>query len=86
MKLVICTKFHVNRMNCVESRRGGGPIDPLPPLKASCNYFFFEASRVELILIYIGAIEPVEMALCKYSLLLLLLLLLLFLFLLSSSS
>ena len=23
----------------------GGPIDP-PPLKASCNYFFFEASRV----------------------------------------
>ena len=28
MKLVICTKFQVNRMNCVESRRGGGPIDP----------------------------------------------------------
>ena len=27
---------------CVESRRGGGPIDP-PPFKASCNYFFFEA-------------------------------------------
>ena len=27
---------------------GGGPIDlpPPPPLKASCNYFFFEASRV----------------------------------------
>ena len=24
---------------------GGGSIDPLP-LKASCNYFFFEASRV----------------------------------------
>ena len=24
MKLVICTKFHVNRMNCVESRSGGG--------------------------------------------------------------
>ena len=23
---------------------GGGPIDP--PLKASCSYFFFEASRV----------------------------------------
>ena len=22
---------------------GGGPIDP-PPLKASCNYFFFEAN------------------------------------------
>ena len=28
MKLAICTKFQVNRMNCVESRRGGGPIDP----------------------------------------------------------
>ena len=25
---------------------GGGPIDP-PPLEASCNYFFFEASRVK---------------------------------------
>ena len=24
MKLVICTKFQVNGMNCVESRRGGG--------------------------------------------------------------
>ena len=30
MKLVICTKFQVNRMNFVESRRGG-PIAP-PPL------------------------------------------------------
>ena len=29
MKLVICTKFQVNRMNWVESRRGG-PIDPPP--------------------------------------------------------
>ena len=38
MKLAMCTKFQVNRMNCVESRRGGGgggPIDP--PFKASCN-------------------------------------------------
>ena len=26
---------------------GGGPIDTPPPLKASCNYFFFEASRVK---------------------------------------
>ena len=25
---------------------GGGPIES-PPLKASCNYFFFEASRVK---------------------------------------
>ena len=33
-------------MNCVESRRTGGPIDPPPP-HASCNYFFFEASRVK---------------------------------------
>ena len=31
MKLAICTKFQVNQMNCVESRRGGGPIDPPPP-------------------------------------------------------
>ena len=31
----------VNWMNCVESRRGG-PIDP-SPLKALCNYFFFES-------------------------------------------
>ena len=31
MKLAICTKFQVNRMNCVESRKGG-PIDPPPPL------------------------------------------------------
>ena len=46
MKLVICTKFHVNRMNCVESRRAGVPIDP-PPLKASCSYFFLKASRVK---------------------------------------
>ena len=25
---------------------GGGPIEP--PLRASCNYFLFEASRVNL--------------------------------------
>ena len=31
MKLVICAKFQVNRMNCVKSRRGAGPIDPPPP-------------------------------------------------------
>ena len=30
MKLIICAKFHVNRMNCVESRRGV----PLPPQKS----------------------------------------------------
>ena len=46
MKLAICTKFQVNQMNCVESRRGG-PIDP--PLKASCNYFFLKASRVKYV-------------------------------------
>ena len=28
----------------------GGPIDPPPPLKASCNYFFFEDSRVKITL------------------------------------
>ena len=46
MKLVLCYKFQVNRMNCVEGKRGG-PIDPPPPLKASCNYFFLKASRVK---------------------------------------
>ena len=46
MKLIICTKFHVNPMNFVESRRGVGPIDPPPPIKCSCNHFFFTASRV----------------------------------------
>ena len=46
MKLVICTKFQVNQMNFVESRKGGGPIEPPPPLEASYNYFLFEASRV----------------------------------------
>ena len=35
MKLVICAKFQVNRMNCI---------------KASCNYFFFEASKVNNII------------------------------------
>ena len=25
---------------------GGGGVDPHPPFKASCEYFFFEASRV----------------------------------------
>ena len=43
MKLVICTKFQVNRMNCVEVEEGGGARLTPPPLKASCNYFFFEA-------------------------------------------
>ena len=45
MKFVICTKFQVNRTNCVESRRGGVRLTP-PPLKASFNYFFWKASRV----------------------------------------
>ena len=39
MKLAICTKFHVNQMNFVRSRRGGGggPIDPTtrPRLRAT---------------------------------------------------
>ena len=39
MKLNICAKFHVNRMNCVKSRRWGGG-GGLTPLKCSCNYFF----------------------------------------------
>ena len=40
MKLVICTKFQVNRMNCVESRRGGGgPIDPPPPSRLRVTIF-----------------------------------------------
>ena len=28
---------------------GGGQIDTHPPLEVSCNYFFFEASRVKLL-------------------------------------
>ena len=47
MKLVICTKFQVNQMNCVESRRAGARLTP--PLKASCNYFFWKASGVNVI-------------------------------------
>ena len=49
MKFIIFTKFYVNRINCVESRRvGGGGGDPIhPPLKCSCNYFFFEPARVK---------------------------------------
>ena len=35
MKLAMCTKFQVNRMNCVESRRGGGPIDPPSRLRVA---------------------------------------------------
>ena len=34
-------------MNCVGSRRGVR-LTPPPPLKPSCNYFFFEASRVSM--------------------------------------
>ena len=44
MKFVICTKFQVNRMNCVESR-GGVRLNP--PLKASCNYFFIYLTYFE---------------------------------------
>ena len=42
--LLYVPNSQVNRMNCIESRRGGD--DWPPPLKASCNYFFFEASSV----------------------------------------
>ena len=31
MNLALCTKFHVNRMNCVESRRGVRLTPPPPP-------------------------------------------------------
>ena len=32
MKLVICTEFQVNRMNCVEVEEGGGArLTPPPP-------------------------------------------------------
>ena len=48
MKRIIFTKFHVNRMNYAESRRGVR-FTPPPPPKCSCNYFFFEASRPRLI-------------------------------------
>ena len=35
MKFAMCTKFQVNWMNCVESRRGGGPIDPPSRLRVT---------------------------------------------------
>ena len=35
MKLDICTRFQVNQMNCVESRGGGGPIDPPSRLRVT---------------------------------------------------
>ena len=37
-KAVICTKFQVNRMNCVESRRGD-PIDHPPPPRLCVTIF-----------------------------------------------
>ena len=42
MNIIICTKFHVNRMNCVESVKDGGGGGSIDPLKCS----FFEASGV----------------------------------------
>ena len=51
MKLFICTKFHVNRMNCAESRRGGGGGVAHLPFKSSCNYFFFADSNLRFALI-----------------------------------
>ena len=39
MKLVICTKFQVNRMNCVESRRGGIRLTP-PPSRLRVTIFY----------------------------------------------
>ena len=46
MKLAICTKFQVNRMNCVESRRGG--VRLTPPSMLIVSFFFYKASRVNL--------------------------------------
>ena len=43
MKLIICTKFYVNWMNFVASRRG--PIDNLP--KVFVYFFSFKASSVK---------------------------------------
>ena len=39
MQLAICTKFQVNRMNCVEIRRGGAPIDPPPSPRLRVTIF-----------------------------------------------
>ena len=47
MKLALCTKFQVNWMNCVESRRGGGAID-LPPSRLRVTIFFWKAARVNI--------------------------------------
>ena len=50
MKLVVCTKSQVNRMNCVESRRGGGgsdcPFPSLPP-RHRVTIFSSRPSRVK---------------------------------------
>ena len=39
MKLAIYTKFQVNRMNCVESRRGGGGVRLTPPSRLRVTIF-----------------------------------------------
>ena len=49
MKLIICTKFHVNPMNFVESRRGAGPIDPPPP-PSSVRVTIFSSPLLGLII------------------------------------
>ena len=44
MKLIICAKYHVNQMTCVESRRG--PIDPPPPLSVCVHVTIIFFSRL----------------------------------------
>ena len=39
MKLVICTKFQVKQMNCVESRRGRFRLTPPPPSRLRVTIF-----------------------------------------------
>ena len=58
MKHVLCTEFQVNRMNCV---------DPSPPLKASCNYFFYKASRVKVVQFYTFQVTVSQGIFSKFS-------------------
>ena len=60
MKLVICTKFQVNRMNCVESRRGVRLTPPPTPSRLRVAIF---SSRVLGLTVYQFFEKPKKMIL-----------------------